>query len=774
MCLTPAQAQESTLTKKELARVWPRRPDLEPFEDALKAAVQQKDHLEEALERYLQGNPNARGSNLAHLMRGLHLYRKGDYAKALRDLQAVTVPHGATAQFFAAECLFHQGLYAEALAVYKKIKAPSLWQHRAQMRKADCALALNQRTAVSLITSTLTTYPEYPHQASAYFAIAEAEQRAGHLQKAAQALYRVQAHWPGDPLVQVANQKLELLAKQGVYPSALSAQDQYNRAADLRLRKYYTEAEAAFAAIADDRKQAARLRTNARIQQGRTLMQMERFEDALKVLEPVAKTAAKSFQEAANGYLYETYKRLGRNDDAANAYLKSLGEDPKKPSVAAQKKVALLYFDQGEYEKADKILQKTGRKGVPIRLDVWLDYRMGRYDIAAQGFTRLTKAGSNRNRATYWLARTREKQGQTDVAHDLYREVIRQWPHTYYAHLSSLRLDRPFPNETPKTDLSVNRTAAELLNEVGESAGQAFPGYIEAAELSFIGEARLANLTLRRADEPMRAIRNGSSQWMEKPFVDNRKPENQRLEWGLKTDRRSQAIPGKVRAYFRGANLSEVTEKIRNAYLKQGDFYNYRRMLSGSLRPGGDPNASSNYDWFNFYPLAFKELIEPWSRERNIDPLLVWAFMTAESAYNPWAISHANARGLMQMMPQTGGLIADRMHLRDYGTALIFDPEIVVPMATWYIQALLEKFNGQLPLSIPSYNAGPHRVAVWLSLKGKLPMDEFVEEIPYDEAREYTKKVLRYYGYFRLIHQGQSNLPLRFELDTAFHDNINF
>jgi soluble lytic murein transglycosylase len=197
-------------------------------------------------------------------------------------------------------------------------------------------------------------------------------------------------------------------------------------------------------------------------------------------------------------------------------------------------------------------------------------------------------------------------------------------------------------------------------------------------------------------------------------------------------------------------------------------------MLSGSLRPGGDPNASSNYDWFNFYPLAFKELIEPWSRERNIDPLLVWAFMTAESAYNPWAISHANARGLMQMMPQTGGLIADRMHLRDYGTALIFDPEIVVPMATWYIQALLEKFNGQLPLSIPSYNAGPHRVAVWLSLKGKLPMDEFVEEIPYDEAREYTKKVLRYYGYFRLIHQGQSNLPLRFELDTAFHDNINF
>ena len=118
--------------------------------------------------------------------------------------------------------------------------------------------------------------------------------------------------------------------------------------------------------------------------------------------------------------------------------------------------------------------------------------------------------------------------------------------------------------------------------------------------------------------------------------------------------------------------------------------------------------------------------------------------------------------------------IADRMALRGFGSALLFEPEITLEMAAWYVRALLEKFNGQSPLAIAAYNAGPHRVAAWLKRKGGLPMDEFIEEIPYDEAREYTKKVIRFWGLYRRIYQGRAGLDLQQRVDPNFKDNINF
>ena len=148
--------------------------------------------------------------------------------------------------------------------------------------------------------------------------------------------------------------------------------------------------------------------------------------------------------------------------------------------------------------------------------------------------------------------------------------------------------------------------------------------------------------------------------------------------------------------------------------------------------------------------------------------------MTVESTYNPWAISRAGARGLMQVMPHTGGLVADRMTWRNFGPALLYEPEVAIEMSAWYFHQLLEKFNGQLPLAIAGYNAGPHRVALWLRRKGHLPMAEFIEELPYTEAREYTKKVLKYLALNRRIYLGNACVWVGQVIDPAFRDNINF
>ena len=148
--------------------------------------------------------------------------------------------------------------------------------------------------------------------------------------------------------------------------------------------------------------------------------------------------------------------------------------------------------------------------------------------------------------------------------------------------------------------------------------------------------------------------------------------------------------------------------------------------------------------------------------------------MTVESSYNPWAISRAGARGLMQVMPHTGALVAQGLGWADFGIAKLYEPELTIEMSAWYFHQLLKKFNGQLPLAIAGYNAGPHRVAWWLGRKDPMPLDEFIEEIPFDEAREYTKKVLRYLALYRLIYTGRPGPWVRQTINKKVGDNINY
>jgi soluble lytic murein transglycosylase len=148
--------------------------------------------------------------------------------------------------------------------------------------------------------------------------------------------------------------------------------------------------------------------------------------------------------------------------------------------------------------------------------------------------------------------------------------------------------------------------------------------------------------------------------------------------------------------------------------------------------------------------------------------------MTVESSHNPWAISAVGARGLMQVMPHTGQLTADRLALPYFGPALLFEPEVAIELAAWYFRQLLNNFQGQLPLAMAAYNAGPHRVKVWLEFKGHLPLDELIEEIPYAQAREYAKKVTHHLALYRRIYEGYPGHLLDLEVNPRALGHINF
>jgi soluble lytic murein transglycosylase len=142
------------------------------------------------------------------------------------------------------------------------------------------------------------------------------------------------------------------------------------------------------------------------------------------------------------------------------------------------------------------------------------------------------------------------------------------------------------------------------------------------------------------------------------------------------------------------------------------------------------------------YPFPFRQIVVPEAKERDLDPYLIAGLIRRESAFSPEVVSSAGAVGLMQIMPQTGRGLARGAGLRNYDPDLLKQPEINVHLGTRYFRSLLDRFDGDLPLVLSAYNAGPTRARRWEELPEAADMDLFTERIPYGETRDYVRHVL--------------------------------
>src|SRR5688572_17885740 len=125
----------------------------------------------------------------------------------------------------------------------------------------------------------------------------------------------------------------------------------------------------------------------------------------------------------------------------------------------------------------------------------------------------------------------------------------------------------------------------------------------------------------------------------------------------------------------------------------------------------------------------FSSIIEATSRSHGVDAALVHAVITAESGYNPAAVSRAGARGLMQLMPDTA---------KRFGVRNIMDPTENIQGGVKYLRELLTLFNGNMELAVAAYNAGENAV---IRAGNRVP--------PYAETMHYVPKVLGLYRKFQ-------------------------
>ncbi len=140
------------------------------------------------------------------------------------------------------------------------------------------------------------------------------------------------------------------------------------------------------------------------------------------------------------------------------------------------------------------------------------------------------------------------------------------------------------------------------------------------------------------------------------------------------------------------------------------------------------------------YPRPFSDVVSRAAKIAQLPQDWILAVMRQESLFRKDAVSRADARGLMQMVPSTASAVAHRWHLPSPGRDDLFDPAIAVPLGAAHLRELLDRYGEQLTLSLAAYDAGAAAVAHWLPRK-TMDADVWIENIPYNETRGYVQHI---------------------------------
>ncbi len=156
--------------------------------------------------------------------------------------------------------------------------------------------------------------------------------------------------------------------------------------------------------------------------------------------------------------------------------------------------------------------------------------------------------------------------------------------------------------------------------------------------------------------------------------------------------------------------------------------------------------------WKLVYPIHYGNKINRYAKANNLDPLIVISLLKEESYFNPFAVSSSNARGLMQLLPGTARDIARWRGFGSVRSVHLFNPETNIKLGTAYLSYSKRTLNNKMVLGVAGYNCGPGAVERWLKKYPTADLDEFIEYIPYDQTRNYVKKVYRSYWNYKRIY----------------------
>jgi soluble lytic murein transglycosylase len=474
---------------------------------------------------------------------------------------------------------------------------------------------------------------------------------------------------------------------------------------------------------------------------------------------------------------------------------KGIKQQPFTAAEMLQQGTTLL--DLGKHQQAIETFDAAVEKTNDAELTARLRFKKGqalfksrRYKDAETVFAALADAQLKKGAddALFWLARSMDRNGKSDEAAAAYLKITDTWPRSPLAddallNAAQIRMSRKKTEEGRlllQKSLSAYPESALKKNVLWEMGWERYQSrdYKEAAEwfaelagfdgardraLYWLGKARAGAGDMEGAKASFYKL---ISEYPLGYYALNYKKEvgladaepvlpPRDLADALPLPAGYERIKALIALGFHeeaskelaGQKKPKTLQAIARLYLEMGNYNAVVHLFNKERSTRLDKDSALL--WGVNHPLAFKELVAKYAAESNLPESLVYAIIKAESTYSPTALSPVGAVGLMQLMPATAkavaGVAVDRAGLTT--------PDINIRYGSRHLKDLLAYHNGDLVKTIAAYNAGSGNVGKWEKRLGQIPPEEFVENIPFGETKEYVKKVVagmelyrRFYG----------------------------
>jgi len=324
----------------------------------------------------------------------------------------------------------------------------------------------------------------------------------------------------------------------------------------------------------------------------------------------------------------------------------------------------------------------------------WADYRAKRFEEAANILERTARLRTSRWSTPgflYWAGRTRLELKQDDRGRQLLEETVHRYKHTYHGMRA---------RETLAHLPRVASAGSLELRSVTPEPPEQLPNLPRIRDL----------LLLERPEEALEELRSGPSSPAVQATI-------AWIEWHRGHLRPAIIAMTQAHPEFIGDAGDQLPEEV----------------------------------WRILYPLEFEGELRARASAAGLDPALLAALICQESTFDPTALSRAGARGLMQVIPPTGRVLARTLRI-PFRPASLFDPKVSLDFGTTYLRQMLDRFDGRAERALAAYNAGPHRVEAWTASNPQMSAEEFIESIPYTETRSYVMTILAAQEQYRRIY----------------------
>ena len=658
----------------------------------------------------------------------LTAFRAGEYDKAARALPALgdALPKNRDYYlYFLGESQFYAGAYAKARAAFAELGKlhESRFASIAPARVADCLWMEGKREEAAAAYRKILGGKPTLDQAVARFRVAEVQAEAAArtqggdgksaTEAATRAFMQIHVDFPAHPLGVEAGKRAALLVPAAGNQPAPSPNERLQRAATLSKSHHFQEALDELALL--PAVLTPELGAMRDLAMGMAKYNARRdYAGAAALLLGVAPKLSGEKAAFAAFHGARALSRIDRDEEAIANYRTVVAKYPNATWAAeAQFRSGWLEINRGHFREALPGLRETLQrypKSAFADDAAWYlafaQYLLGDSTEALKAITTYAEVARRNNeeaamRARYWRARILAQAGRRDEAKALLRECVSRAPYHYYGLLARARL----------RELGESPAWPQLPGRVAEPAPLRDPVVMRALDLDGVGLGTEAGAEIERNESGI-LKRNGKARAL--PFLLVTYP--------------------RLLAFHRASKLAEV---------------------SGEAALGD----SARIFWEAAYPRAYADAAQSYGKTFGSPELFIYAIMRKESSYFPFALSSSDARGLLQLIPTTALEVAKKLAVSSYADEL-FDPDTNLHLGIAYLGGLLHRFQGQEALAAGAYNAGAHAMMRWCDQWSGRPLDEFVELITYDQAREYIKRVLGIYARYRHLYAQPLELSL--------------